>query len=209
VKSGAADTFGAGIAAAGLSSRMGAFKPLLPLGKGTIIERIILTFLEAGVTDIAVVTGRDASLIEEALKNYSISFIFNKDYEHTDMFHSVSLGLAFMADKADCIYFTPVDVPLFSAATVHLLAGRIQEGNEHIITPVYKGRNGHPLVIRSRAVPELIQCKTDRGLRGAIDAYRGPTGFMDMEDPGVICDLDTPEDYELHVRSRSRDSGGR
>jgi CTP:molybdopterin cytidylyltransferase MocA len=200
VKFGAANTFGAVIVAAGLSSRMGTFKPLLPLGNSTFIEQVITTLREAGAEDIAVVTGRDAALIEQALSHYPVTFIHNKDYAVTDMFHSASLGLGFMADRVDCIFFTPVDVPLFGAATVRLLAERIQTSGDHIITPVHQGKNGHPLAIRSSAVPALIGTKNDKGLRGAIDAYQGPTSFMDMEDPGVIRDVDTPEDYQNLIR---------
>jgi CTP:molybdopterin cytidylyltransferase MocA len=210
VKCGAANTFGAVIAAAGLSGRMGAFKPLLPLGNSTIIERIIHTLTESGVEDIAVVTGQNAALLEQALADYNISFIYNKDYAVTDMFHSASMGLAFMAERVDCIFFTPVDVPLFSAATVRILAGRIQNSNDHIISPSYKGKSGHPIVMRSSAVKELTGLKNDRGLRGAIEAYNGPKGTIEVDESGILYDADTPDDYQFLVqRSRSRDSGGR
>jgi CTP:molybdopterin cytidylyltransferase MocA len=175
---------------------MGAFKPLLPLGNSTFIERVIITLSEAGAEDIAVVTGRDAALIEQALAHYPVTFIHNKDYATTDMFHSASMGLAFMADRVDCIFFTPVDVPLFSTATVRLLAERMQTSDDHIITPVHQGKNGHPIVMRSVAAKALISNKSDKGLRGAIDAYGGPKGIIEVDDPGILYDSDTPEDYQ-------------
>ncbi|GHV28673.1 hypothetical protein AGMMS4952_12980 [Spirochaetia bacterium] len=83
--------FGAVITAAGLSSRMGDFKPLMPLGNKTMIGRIIHTLREGGVENILVVTGRNAARIEQTLADDNIIFIRNKDYEHTDMFYSASL----------------------------------------------------------------------------------------------------------------------
>jgi CTP:molybdopterin cytidylyltransferase MocA len=192
--------FGAVIVAAGLSSRMGAFKPLLPLGNSTIIERIINTLMEGGVQDIAVVTGRDAALIEQALAQYTITFVHNKDYATTDMFHSASMGLSCMAEKVDCIFFTPVDVPLFSANTVRFLSARIQNSKEHIITPSYKGKSGHPIVMRSSVAKELISHKSANGLRGAMEAYCGPKSVIEVEDSGILYDADTPEDYTFLIR---------
>jgi CTP:molybdopterin cytidylyltransferase MocA len=187
--------FGAVIAAAGLSSRMEAFKPLLPLGNSTFIERIIGALEEGGAEDIAVVTGRDADLIEKALEGYKPSFLHNRDYAVTDMFHSAAMGLEFMAERVEGIFFTTADIPLFSAATVRLLAERIRRDNKHIVIPSYQGKNGHPIVMLSRAAKELIRCTKPGGLRGAIDAYDGPKETLALDDRGILYDADTPEDY--------------
>jgi CTP:molybdopterin cytidylyltransferase MocA len=187
--------FGGVIVAAGLSSRMGSFKPLLPLEGHTIIERIIRTLQEGGVEDISVVTGRDASRLEEALTAYKLNFIHNTHYATTDMFRSAVMGLSFMAERTDAVFFTPVDIPLFTAYTIRLMAGTIQKDGHHILIPRYGGRDGHPIVMRSEAAGELIRCKKPGGLRGAVDAYGGSKGFLEVDDSGVLYDADTPEDY--------------
>ena len=194
--------FGAVITAAGLSSRMGAFKPLLPLGNVPVIVRVIGALREGGAEDIAVVTGRDARLLEEALVSYGLSFIHNRDYAHTDMFHSAALGFEFMAGRVDGLFFTPADTPFFGAAVVRLLAERLRQGAEHIVIPVYRGRRGHPVVMLSQTAKDLIRCKNSGGLRGVMDAYDGPKGTLEVDDQGILHDLDTPEDYHrLAARS--------
>jgi CTP:molybdopterin cytidylyltransferase MocA len=187
--------FGAVIAAAGLSSRMGAFKPLLPLGSTTIIERIVCTLREGGAEDIAVVTGRDASRIKETLASYNITFVNNKDYASTDMFYSASMGFAVMAERADAIFFTPVDVPLFTVNTMRLLTEHLQNSRDHIVSPLHAGKLGHPILVLSQVVKELIGWKGSGGLRGAIDAYSGPKDILEIDDPGTVFDVDTPEEY--------------
>jgi CTP:molybdopterin cytidylyltransferase MocA len=187
--------FGAVIVAAGLSSRMGAFKPLLPLEGGTVIGRVIAALQEGGAEDIVVVTGRDAGLLEKALGAYSISFVHNADYAATDMFRSASLGLEFMAGRAGGVFFTPADIPFFRADTARLLAERLLRGKEHIVIPVYRGRRGHPAVMLSETAKELIRHKNPGGLKGAIDAYSGPKCTLEVDDRGILQDLDTPEDY--------------
>jgi CTP:molybdopterin cytidylyltransferase MocA len=193
--------FGAVIAAAGLSSRMGAFKPLLPLGGTTIIERIVCTLRDGGAENIAVVTGRDAPRIEETLASvkvsYNITFVNNKDYAATDMFYSASMGFAVMAERADAIFFTPVDVPLFTVNTMRLLTERLQNNRDHILSPMHGGKLGHPILARSHAVKELIKWKGPGGLRGAIDAYSGPKDILEIADPGTVFDVDTPEEYQI------------
>jgi CTP:molybdopterin cytidylyltransferase MocA len=193
--------FGAVIAAAGLSSRMGAFKPLLPLGNSAIIERIVTTFREAGIQTIAVVTGHNADLIEQALNGRGISFIHNGDYASTDMFRSASLGLGFLTRQSEAVFFTPVDTPLFSVATVRRLAECIREGGardftRRIVTPFFKGRRGHPVLLGSEAAVKLIGYTGVGGLRGAIEAYEGPKTDLDSGDPGIVFDANTMEDYK-------------
>jgi CTP:molybdopterin cytidylyltransferase MocA len=196
--------FGAVIAAAGLSSRMGAFKPLLPLGNSTIIERIVGTFREAGIQNIAVVTGHNAELIEQALSAYGLTFIHNGDYASTDMFRSASLGLEFLARQSGAIFFTPVDTPLFNAATVRRLAESIRGSGDtgagdftrRIVTPLFNGLPGHPVLIGQEAAVKLIGYTGVGGLGGAIEAYGGPKEYLDSGDPGTVFDADTMEDYK-------------
>jgi CTP:molybdopterin cytidylyltransferase MocA len=187
--------FGAVITAAGLSSRMGAFKPLLPLGDSTIIEHVIGALREGGAEDLAVVTGRDAGLLENALARHQLNFLHNRNYADTDMFFSAALGLGFMADRVDAVFFTPADIPLFIPATVRLLAEQLRQGHDHLAIPAYRGKYGHPLVMLSQTAKELIRYKGPRGLRGAIDAYPGPKAVLEVDDRGILLDADTPEDY--------------
>jgi CTP:molybdopterin cytidylyltransferase MocA len=102
-----------------------------------------------------------------------------------------------MAERVDALFFTPADIPLFGALTARLLAERLRQGNEHIVIPVYRGKRGHPVVMLSSAAKELIRHKNPGGLRGAMDAYGGSKGMLEVDDQGILRDLDTPEDYRF------------
>lgn len=83
-------TTGALILAAGLSSRMGRFKPLLPIGKSTFIDHIIQTMRTAGVGPVVIVTGWHAHELEEHFAGRTdITLVHNPDFAHTQMFHSI------------------------------------------------------------------------------------------------------------------------
>ena len=201
-------TIGAVIVAAGMSSRMGDFKPMLNVGSITIAERVIANFHQAGITRIAVVTGFNAETLEHHLASQNLVFLRNENYEHTQMFDSVRIGLEYMKDKVDAIFFTPIDVPLFTAATVEaeLACGA------PLVTPVCEGKPGHPILIRSSLVDAIAAYSGDRGLKGAMESCGTEMTYLAVDDRGTIHDADTPEDYrallQLHNESLIRPSIG-
>ena len=183
---------GAVIVAAGMSSRMGDFKPMLNIGSISIAQRIVATFHQAGVTKIAVVTGYNAPLLERHLANSGLVFLRNEDYATTQMFDSARIGLGYLRDKCDRILFTPVDIPLFTAMTVTALI----DAGAKLCCPVCEGRTGHPLLIDSSLVDAILADSGEGGLQGAI-ARCGETMLrVPVEDPGVLHDADTPADYK-------------
>ena len=180
------------IVAAGMSSRMGDFKPMLNIGSISIAQRIVATFHQAGVTKIAVVTGYNAPLLERHLSNSGLVFLRNEDYASTQMFDSAKIGLAYLRDKCERILFTPVDIPLFTAMTVTEL---IESGAE-LCCPVCEGRTGHPLLIASSLVDAILADSGEGGLQGAIARCGAEMLQIPVEDPGVLHDADTPADYK-------------
>ena len=84
---------GALIVAAGKSSRMGDFKPMLQLGSISIAQRVINNFRQAGISKIVVVTGYRADVLERHLASNNVIFLRNEDYASTHMFDSVRIGL--------------------------------------------------------------------------------------------------------------------
>ncbi len=183
---------GAVIVAAGMSSRMGDFKPMLNIGSISIAQRIVATFHQAGVTKIAVVTGYNAPLLERHLANNGLVFLRNEDYASTQMFDSAKIGLGYMRDKCDRILFTPVDIPLFTAMTVTQLI----ESDAALCCPVCEGRTGHPLLIASELVERILADSGEGGLQGAISRCGAAMLRIPVEDPGVLHDADTPADYK-------------
>lgn len=182
---------GAVIVAAGMSSRMGEFKPMLNIGSISIAQRIVATFHQAGVNKIVVVTGYNALQLERHLSNLGLVFLRNEAYETTQMFDSAKIGLAYLKDKCDRILFTPVDIPLFTALTVT----RLMETDAALACPVCGGKTGHPLLIASEFVDTLLADPGDGGLQGAISRCGAEMTRVEVNDPGILHDADTPADY--------------
>lgn len=179
------------IVAAGMSSRMGDFKPMLNIGSISIAQRIVANFHQAGVDKIVMITGYNATTLERHLSGNGIIFLRNENYETTQMFDSAKIGLEYLKDKCDRILFTPVDIPLFTSATVRTL---IESGAE-LACPVCEGQQGHPILIASRLVDSILSDSGEGGLKGAISRCGVEQQEIEVEDAGVLHDADTPEDY--------------
>lgn len=186
---------GALIVAAGMSSRMGEFKPMLSIGSISVAQRVVATLSQAGVSKIVMVTGYNATILERHLSGNGIIFLRNENYETTQMFDSVKIGLRYLQDKCDRILFTPVDVPLFTAKTVRT----ILDSGAELACPMCEGKQGHPILIANKLIPEILKDCGEMGLKGAMDRCSIPLARIEVDDPGTIHDADTPEDFSALV----------
>ena len=187
---------GALVVAAGMSTRMGEFKPMLSLGSISVAQRVVATLSQSGVSKIVMVTGCNATMLERHLSGNGIIFLRNEQYETTQMFDSVKIGLRYLRDKCDRVLFTPVDVPLFTARTVRT----ILDSGAPLAAPMCQGKQGHPILIASRLIPEILNDCGEMGLKGAMDRCSEPLLRIEVDDPGTIHDADTPEDFSQLVR---------
>ena len=187
------------IAAAGMSSRMGDFKPMMNIGNISAAQRIVATLHQAGVRLIVMVTGCNAAALERHLANNELIFLRNENYETTQMFDSAKIGLSYVKDKCDRVIFTPVDIPLFTSDTVTALI----ESGEELACPVCDGDRGHPVMIASRLLDTILADGGEDGLRGAISRCGTELHEIEVPDRGILYDADTPEDYQalLHYNN--------
>ena len=186
---------GALIVAAGMSSRMGQFKPMLNIGSISVAQRVIATLSQSGVSKIVMVTGYNATILERHLSGNGIIFLRNDHYETTQMFDSVKIGLRYLLDKCDKVLFTPVDVPLFTSRTVKT----ILDSGAPLACPMCEGRQGHPILIDNALIPEILNDCGEMGLKGAMDRCSVPLLRIDVDDPGTSHDADSPEDLSQLV----------
>lgn len=191
---------GAVITAAGMSSRMGDFKPLLNIGSISIAHRVVATLKQAGAELVVVVTGYRAEELERHLARDGVIFLRNPGYASTQMFDSAVIGLDYLKSKCDRILFTPVDIPLFTSETVAgLLAA---EGD--VVIPRCSGRTGHPILISSACAARLVRDGGEGGLQGALSRCGMEIKYAEVADRGILHDADTPKDYKALLAYHNR-----
>lgn len=187
---------GAVVVAAGMSSRMGDFKPMLSIGSISVAQRVVATLKQAGAARVVVVTGYNAEELERHLASSGVVFLRNENYRTTHMFDSALIGLRYLRDKCRQVLFTPVDIPLFTAATVDAL---LTSGAE-LACPVCGGTRGHPILMSANVIDRVLEDSGEGGLDGALSRCGVPMTLVEVDDPGILHDADTPEDYRELLR---------
>ena len=189
------------VIAAGLSSRMEAFKPLLDVCGKPVLFRLLDTIQASGIQRVIVVTGYRHTLVEAQLRNFNehrVTTIYNADYE-IGMFSSVQAGIREAArgwEAGDVLLF-PVDVPLVDADTIAgLIRAYEQSGRSGFAVPVHNNNNGHPLLIPHKFFDEILNYTGEGGLKGVRSRHDGSLIRYHTDDAGCVLDIDTPEDYE-------------
>jgi molybdenum cofactor cytidylyltransferase len=187
------------ILAAGRSSRMGTFKPLLPLGQGTMLERVIRIAREAGVADILVVIGHEADRLIPVLEKQGVRHVINPHYDH-GMFSSLQAGMQGLDRSCRAFFLMPADMPLIRPETLKGLLGLFQEKEPDVCRPCYQNRRGHPPLISTTLIPVILAFEGRGGLRALLSCHEKSTLIVEVNDPGVLTDLDTPEDAKKYIR---------
>ncbi|MFZ4615296.1 MAG: nucleotidyltransferase family protein [Rectinemataceae bacterium] len=178
------------VLAAGSSSRMGKPKLHLPFGESTLLRTTVAAALAGGCCPVIVVGRRDDDNLG-SLASEGIIIVRNKDPSR-GMLSSLCEGLALV--RGEGFFFIPGDMPLVAATTYELLSGHFGAGP---VIPTYSGRRGHPVLMPSSLIRALLELPQDRPLKAFIEAS-GPT-FVEMEDPGVLRDIDDPESYKAAI----------
>ena len=185
------------ILVAGMSRRMGDFKPLLPLRGKTLIENSVGSVLNGGAQNAVVVTGFRAAEVEAVLgRSFSgrVSFVRNEDYESTDMMRSVRIGVGALP-ACDAFFLLPGDMPVVSQGTFEKLLNARAQNSSPVIFPTLNGFRKHPPLIDSSLIPVILEYQGENGLRGLWKEYEKDILTVPVDDAGVWIDIDTPDDY--------------
>lgn len=190
------------IVAAGLSSRMKAFKPLLKLKEKTIIEYSIDSMLHAGLNQVVVVLGYRGEEIETLLRNKydcsRVSFIYNEKYSETDMITSVKIGISAL-DTCDAFYLLPGDMPAIQTKTFLMVKECMSSTGAMVAFPTINGRRKHPPLISWKCIDFILKFHGEGGLRGLWNQLENQIVTVPVEDFGCTIDADTKEDYNMLV----------
>lgn len=171
--------------------------PLLQIGSIPIIKRIVLSFQQAGIFPIVIITGTDEFEVKNNLADYNVIFLRNDNFEAPPLFDSVKIGLEYLRDKCERVVFSPVNVPMFSPATLKQLIDTVGD----IVSPSYKSQGGHPIVISTKMIPEIFSYTGDNGLRGATAALEAHRVWVEVNDEGILYSVHDVEQLKSNLES--------
>ena len=177
--------------AAGRSRRMGRCKQLLPLGDTTVIGRCLETLRAGGIDRIVTVVSPEGERVAEAARFGRSEVAVNCEPDG-DMVSSVRSGRDLLPADVAGVLIALCDCPLVASETVRRLAAAHRTSPDNIIQPVYAGRRGHPLLIPRQVLDGLAPGMT---LRDLLRLEPSRVVMIEVNDPGILVDMDTPEDY--------------
>jgi molybdenum cofactor cytidylyltransferase len=201
-------TVAAILLAAGQSKRMGAFKPLLPFGKKTVIESCIDYLREGGAETIVVVLGHRADEVRRKLANHDVIFAFNPD-PNSEMGASVAAGISELPETAEATLIALCDHPAIPASVVSRLIDAWANG-DRLVIPTWQNRGGHPVLVDLAFKSELLNLGSSGGLRALFEAHQNEVHRIEVDSPFIARDMDTWDDYlTLHREATGEPAPGR
>jgi len=190
--------------AAGFSSRMGAFKPLLPLGPERVIQRLIRVYRAAGIERVVAVVGHQADRLIPLLEHHRVEWVVNPRPEE-GMFSSGRLGGARLGTPPPAFFVQPADVPLVRPATLEHLMRRRRGVGAGVVIPLTDGRRGHPPLLDSCLAGPILQFDGGGGLRALLERQARSILETPCGDPGILAEMNTPEEYRRLLAELDRE----
>ncbi len=186
------------IPAAGYSSRMSLFKPLLPTDSSLVIERAFRTFQQAGIEDIRVVVGYKADLLTPVLARSGVKTIMNPNYDQ-GMYTSVQAGVRSLGKDIGAFFLLPADYAFVSAETIRSLWKAYERNSFEVIYPVYREERGHPPLISTKLQDIILRTEPEGGLKTLLETQAHNCAEIQVDDEGILIDLDSEEDYRKAI----------
>lgn len=183
--------------AAGRGVRFGGAKLLAPLVDGTPLGVAAARCLRAAVPEVlAVVHPADAELVG-AMAATGAHVVECAEAE-AGMGVSLAAGVAAAAD-ADGWLIALADMPYIKIDTIGQVALALAHGAP-LAAPCYRGERGHPVGFSAEFGPALRALRGDCGARELIAGQRDRLLCIDVDDPGILVDIDSPDDLRAVTR---------
>lgn len=208
------------VLAAGESSRMGRDKALLPYRGRTFLETIVAKLHEAGISRVTVVLGHHADEIQRAVSLPDVEVVTNYDYL-SGQTSSLQAGLRALNEPFRRQPLTPAHIPLppfslpsrdestpidaailclvdhpaIESATLSGLVEAFTRTVAPLVIPTHRGQRGHPVLIARLLFEPLLALRANEGANSMIRAWHSQAQFVEVEDPGILIDVDDPETY--------------
>jgi CTP:molybdopterin cytidylyltransferase MocA len=160
-----------------------------------MLESAVQSLEGAGIEEIHVILGyRAQEIIKNIRCSSRVKISINPDYDQ-GMLTSVRVGVRAMRERGEAFLLLPVDCPSVAPQTVQKILQAYKQTGNRIISPIYDGKAGHPCLISLDFSEEILESCLPRGLRSLMQSHADEILRLQVDDPGVRIDLDTPERY--------------
>lgn len=188
------------VLAAGSSTRMGRPKLLLPWKNKTILAEVTSTLEKAGIQEIIIVIQKEHQEIFDHIQKLAIDspirIAFLDAFAPDDMLASIHCGIKAMGRSKTAALITLGDQPQIQEDIVRKLCDAYFENRDSIVIPSFQFKRGHPWLISGSLLQELTRIKSPNTPHDFLDQHRDAIHYVLVDNPSILQDIDTPEDYE-------------
>jgi molybdenum cofactor cytidylyltransferase len=177
---------------------MGRPKQLLPLDGATVLARAIENVRSAGFVDIVLVLGASAELIRRELPRSlleGLKVVINQAYEE-GMAGSLREGLSALHPRSAAALIVLGDQPLIRPQTLREIIAGYRRSGAQVVIPTHQGKRGNPVLLSRSLFPEVMALEGDTGCRAIFSKHLDEIFNVEVEDSGILLDIDNQEDYD-------------
>ncbi|MCI0606617.1 NTP transferase domain-containing protein [bacterium] len=182
------------VLAAGMSRRMGTLKQLAMIGDQTLLETTLRAVADSRVHETILVLGYQAEEISRAVSISASTKIVTNDFFEKGMSTSIRCGLRSVSSDCSAALIVLADQPFIKPSIIDALIQEYEGSGAAILVPVYKGFRGNPVLIGRSLFPEMTQLTGDIGCRSLFGLHPDEIRKVQVDDIGVLIDIDTVED---------------
>jgi molybdenum cofactor cytidylyltransferase len=194
------DGIAAIILGAGLSTRMGCAKLLLPWKNTTILGYIVSVLTSNGIKDIIVVIRPNHDQLSEHIQDlsneYPVRFVLNDSFKPEDMLTSIHYGLKAIKSSLTAALIVLGDQPQIEKDTIHRILLSHQQTKSSIVIPSFSMRRGHPWLIPNHLISQFIHLQHPLTPRDFLKKHEDEINYVIIDNDSILKDIDTPDDYE-------------
>ncbi|GAA0535842.1 CTP:molybdopterin cytidylyltransferase MocA [Rhizomicrobium palustre] len=186
------------VLAAGLSRRFGANKLLQEFRGKPLIRHVVESAQASTAGTVVVVTGAESHAVKAVLADTKVELVDNIDFS-TGLSSSLIQGLKSVPPDCAGALILLGDMPLVSAEIIDQLIEMFSPTSSRAIgVPLSQGRQGNPVLWGRQFFPELLALSGDRGAKALITAHQDWVYTLEVGDPAVHIDIDTPDDLHRY-----------
>ncbi|MFO7933722.1 MAG: NTP transferase domain-containing protein, partial [Bacteroidales bacterium] len=153
------------------------------------------------VDSTLVVLGADRDKVLEAIRELPVEWCYNTVHDE-GMLSSVICGFRALPEDTRAVLVFPGDQPGISPGVIDRLIDAFHGSSRGIVIPLYRNRRGHPLLVDMKYRGEIEKLDPERGLRSLMELFPGDILEKEVDDPGILLDIDTREDYLHAIQSK-------
>ncbi|MDP2887568.1 MAG: nucleotidyltransferase family protein [Bacteroidota bacterium] len=188
------------VLAAGMSTRMGTQKLLLPFDGKTIVEKVVENILNSGIGNVVVVLGANSVEITEVLKSWPVQTIWNENFRE-GMHTSVISGVNALPENAKAVMIFLGDQPFIPVNVSAKVVAAWENSGKGIVIPLFNGKRGHPPLYDLKFRQEILNLDPAVGLRSVAQKFQDEVLEVETGCAGILKDIDTREEYLKTIKT--------